>query len=68
MRIENKYTVIDNEPFGLLDCNLETKKEVNLFDTEEEYIKYCAEKGIMIPQLQVIDNGTEDVEAEILEL
>lgn len=66
MLIEDKYTIIDNEPFGLLNCNLETKKEVTLFDTEEEYIKYCAEKGIMIPQLQVIENGTEDVEAEIL--
>ena len=67
MKIENKYAVIGDEPFGLLNCNLETKQEVNLFDTEEGYIAYCAENGIMIPQLQVIDNGTEDVDAEILE-
>ena len=66
MKIENKYAVISKEPFGLLNCFLETKQEVNLFDTEEGYIAYCAEKGIMIPQLQVIENGTEDVEAEIL--
>ena len=63
MRIENKYTVIDNEPFGLLDCNLETKKEVKFFDTEAEYVDYCANNGIELPKKE---ETTEDAEAEVL--
>ena len=65
MKIDNKYTVIGGEGFGLLNCNLETKKETLFFDTEQAYVSCCADKGIMIPQLMP-EPEIEDVEEEIL--